>query len=121
MSTHHPPQGQQMSDYLKYRGKCKKMVDELVADNPTLTAVRGHYWCPIWNRDEPHWWAVDEKGNIHDPTKRQFPSKGTGTYTPFDGRIICAECGTETTEDEMIIMGNYAVCSDRCALRLVGL
>ena len=39
----------EQSDYLKYRGKCKEMSEALVANNPALRLVRGHYWCPIWN------------------------------------------------------------------------
>ncbi len=31
------------SDYLKYRGKCKEMSEQLCATDPTLTLVRGYY------------------------------------------------------------------------------
>ena len=111
-----------MSDYAAYRGKCKEMVDALIATDPTLTAVRGHYWCPIWNRDDAHWWAIDRAGTIIDPSARQFPSKGSGAYTPFDGRVPCAECGSEMMEaDVALFEGNYAFCSTKCAMRFVGL
>jgi hypothetical protein len=75
------------------RGKCKEMCEKLVRDNPELTMVRGFYWCPIWNKDEPHWWCKDKQGNIVDPTVNQFPSKGVGYYTEFDGFITCEMCG----------------------------
>lgn len=32
----------------------------------------------------------------------------------------CEECGKEIPNGEEITMGNYAVCSDLCARRLVG-
>ena len=40
------------NDYLKYRGKCKEFCEELVRENPDLTMVRGHYWCPNSNKSE---------------------------------------------------------------------
>lgn len=111
-----------MSDYQTYRGKCNEMVDTLVVANPTLTAVRGHYFCPIWNREECHWWAVDQVGTIIDPSAKQFPSKGHGIYTPFDGRIPCAECGGEMMEEDVArFEGNHGFCSTKCAMRFVGL
>jgi hypothetical protein len=108
------------SDYIKYRGTCKEVVEELVAGDESLTAVRGHYFCPIWNKDEPHWWAVDKEGTIIDPTKNQFPSKGHGIYTPFDGMVECSQCGAIKPEAEMSFMGNYAFCSYRCNGKFIG-
>lgn len=111
-----------MDDYKIYRGKCKEMVDELVASDTKLTAVRGHYWCPIWNRDDAHWWAVRNDGEIIDPSSKQFPSKGNGIYTPFSGIVPCAECGCEMQEEDVArFEGNYAFCSTKCAMRFVGL
>jgi hypothetical protein len=108
------------SDYILYRGKCKEMSEAAVAADPTLTLVRGHYFCPIWNSDEPHWWTVRQDGTIYDPTARQFPSKGMGIYTPFDGMVSCAECGKTVHEDKADIEGNYAFCSYECHGRFVG-
>jgi len=110
-----------MNDYLKYRGKCKEMSEQAVKDDPSLTLVRGYYFCPVWNRDEPHWWTIRVDGSIFDPTAKQFASKGYGIYTEFDGTINCSQCGRQVAEEHTIKMGNYAVCSDACALRLVGL
>ena len=104
------------NDYLKYRGKCKEMSEALVAEDPTLTLVRGHYWDFMWG-DQPHWWCVKADGTIVDPTAKQFPSKGFGTYTPFNGMLECAECaecGDEIAEEDASIEGNYAFCSGRC-------
>ena len=109
-----------MTDYEKYRGKCKEMCDALCATDPSLTLVRGHYFCPIWNRDEPHWWTVTPQGVIVDPTKDQFPSRGLGVYTPFDGLIACSNCGKQVKEEDADIDGNYAFCSYNCHGQFVG-
>jgi len=108
-------------DYKKYRGKCKEYVEVLIAYDKTLKAVRGHYICPIWG-SQAHWWCVKPDGTIIDPTAKQFPSKGrTGEYIPFDGKLICENCGKEVLEENAHINGNYACCSYSCAMRLVGL
>lgn len=105
-------------DYLKYRGKCKEVSEQLVAADPTLTLVRGHYHCPAWG-EQPHWWAKRDNGEIVDPTKDQFPSKGNGTYVEFDGNIPCSNCGKQITEEDADIEGNYAFCSYTCHMRFV--
>lgn len=110
-----------MSDYLKYRGKCKELSEAACAADPNLMLVRGHYFCPIWNRDNEHWWCVDKNGKIVDPSKDQFPSKGLGIYTPFDGLVACAECGKEISETEARFDSRYAFCSSRCNMRFVGI
>lgn len=108
-----------VSDYIKYRGKCKEFCEKAIEQDSTLKLVRGHYHCPVWG-EQAHWWTVRADGSIFDPTKDQFPSKGIGEYVEFDGRLSCEECGAETTEDTGVIMGNYICCSGRCARRLVG-
>lgn len=108
------------SDYLKFRGTCKEAVDVLIADDPSLRAVRGHYHCPIWNTKEPHWWAVDAGGKIHDPTSKQFPSKGMGDYVEFNGVVECSQCGKHGEEQEYSFESNYAFCSYECHGRFVG-
>jgi hypothetical protein len=60
-------------------------------------------------------------GTIYDPSKDQFPSRGLGIYTPFDGHVVCAECGKEMDEGEARLESNYAFCSTRCNMRFVGL
>lgn len=109
-----------MDDYVKYRGKCREMSEALVAENPELTLVRGHYFCPMWNTDEPHWWCVKSDYTIVDPTARQFASKGHGIYTPFNGMCECANCGKEVPEKEAKIDGRYAFCSYKCNGEFVG-
>ena len=108
------------TNYEKYRGKCKEYVDQAVVDDPTLTAVRGHYDCPIWGKQQ-HWWCEREDRSIYDPTVKQFPSGGIGKYIPFSGMVPCAECGKEVPEEETFFHGNYGFCSDKCAMRFLGL
>lgn len=102
------------------RGKCKEMSEALVKADPSLRLVRGHYWCPIWNSNEQHWWCEDQAGNVVDPTKDQFPSAGMGDYVEFNGMCCCEQCGKQIHEDDAIGCGNYPVCSVECGRALVG-
>lgn len=108
------------SDYAKYRGKCKEMSEEAVAQDPSLRLVRGYYHCPFWGKQE-HWWTVCPDGTVFDPTKDQFPSKGIGEYEEFDGWCVCEECGKKVKEEDAYMCGPYPCCSNECAMRLVGL
>lgn len=112
--------GELETDYTKYRGKCKEMSEALVAADPSLTLVRGHYYDADWGPQQ-HWWCVAPDGTIIDPTKDQFPSKGAGFYEPFNGWCTCEECGTEIREEDAMMAGNYPCCSYDCVCRLVGL
>jgi len=111
----------EQTNYSKYRGKCKEMSEAAIKEDPSLTLIRGHYYDPIWNTDEPHWWTVRSDGTIYDPSVKQFPSCGLGIYTEFDGTIVCEECGKIVKEEDMVLCGNYTVYSEACALHLVGL
>lgn len=106
------------SNYSKYRGKCKEMSEALVKENSALTLVRGFYYCPVWGA-QPHWWAKDTEGKIHDPTKLQFPSAGSGVYEEFDGTMPCEGCGKMTTEADATFSGHHVYCSNACAYRAV--
>ena len=108
-----------MTDYEKYRGKCKEMSEALVEADATLTLVRGHYDCPLWGK-QPHWWVKDQNGKIIDPTVKQFPSKGTGEYVEFNGFVECAQCGKVTEEANASFDSNYAFCSGPCYGKFVG-
>jgi len=111
-----------VSNYKKFRGKCKEFCDELMECNPSFQLVRGYYYEPLWNREEPHWWCVDECGAIHDPTKLQFPSGGISEfYREFDGTVDCEECGLKINEGDIVMQGRYPVCSAICAMKLVGI
>lgn len=109
----------QESDYVKYRGKCKEMSEALIAENPTLRLVRGHYYDGLWGK-QGHWWCVDPEGNIIDPTKDQFPSKGQGSYVEFDGWYRCEECDKRVHESKAYF-DSHVFCSERCFKRCVGL
>jgi hypothetical protein len=112
---------EELSDYQKYRGKCKIFCEEAIKQNPSLKLVRGHYICPFWG-EQPHWWIVRQDGSIYDPTVRQFPTKGVGAeYIEFNGIIPCAECGKKVKEEDARINGNYGFCSNLCAHKFVGL
>lgn len=109
-----------MSDYTRFRGKCREMSEAAVAADPSLTLVRGHYICPIWG-EQAHWWTVRRDGSIHDPTALQFPSGGLGEYVPFDGTVKCDECGKRMQEAEVRYReGRYVLCSYECFGKLVG-
>lgn len=107
--------------YTLYRGKCKEFCDKAIIKDPTLTLVRGHYYCPIWNSLEQHWWTIRSDGSIYDPTKLQFPSSGLGEYIPFSGIYECSQCGKELKEEEAQFDSNYVFCSYACHGRFVGL
>lgn len=111
-----------MDYYRKYRGKCKEFCDKLISKNPELRLVRGYYLCWFWGKQE-HWWCEDKDGNIIDPTKDQFPSKGMGDYEEFDGNIECAECGKIFQENTpgARFEGRYGFCSTKCNMMFVGL
>lgn len=106
----------ELSDYEKYRGKCREMSEAACEADPTLRLVRGHYYDPLWGK-EPHWWCVRPDGTIHDPTKLQFPSKGAGEYVEFDGMCHCEYCGNSVHEEKAVFNGHHPYCSDRCAIR----
>ena len=108
------------ADYLKFRGQCKPMAEAAVKADPTLTLVRGHYFCPHWGK-QAHWWTVRQDGTIFDPSAAQFPSKGAGEYMPFDGTVECSNCGKGMTEETAWrFEGCYAYCSYTCYGQFVG-
>jgi hypothetical protein len=102
------------------RGKCKEMAEEASKNDPSLTLVRGWYDCPIWG-EQPHWWCVDQDGKIVDPSRDQFPSGGIEEfYRPFNGTVICSQCGKEMAEEHAKFHGNYAFCSYKCEGKFIG-
>ncbi len=103
---------------LNLRGKCKEMSQALCEKDKDLRLAKGWYHCWSWGKQE-HWWCVSSSGDIVDPTVNQFPAPHVGEYEEFNGTVECSECGKET--DSFTMQGNYPVCSDACAMRLVGL
>lgn len=57
---------------------------------------------------------------VADPTKDQFPSKGTGEYVDFDGEIECSNCGKSIKEEDADIDGSHAFYSYECHCHFVG-
>jgi hypothetical protein len=110
---------EQISDYLKYRGKCKEMSEELCASDPTLRLVRGYYHCPIWGKQQ-HWWTEKPDGTVVDPTVKQFPSAGLGDYEEFDGNVECEFCGNVRHIGEAYMVDHHVYCSDQCYARDIG-
>lgn len=108
-----------MSDYLEYRGKCKEMSEALCASDPTLRLARGYYFCPMWGK-QAHWWTVKPDGTIVDPTVKQFPSAGLGSYEEYDGTIECEYCSKYSHEDDAYMVDHRAYCSDSCYARDIG-
>jgi hypothetical protein len=108
-------------NYLTFRGRCKELSEAACALDSTLTLVRGHYYCPVWNSREEHWWTARPDGSIYDPSAGQFPSAGLGLYEPFDGFVECANCGAPMREEEVKHTDSrYAFCSYLCHGRFVG-
>lgn len=93
------------------RGTCRDVTLQMAGDFPELTRVRGHYFCPVWG-ERAHWWLVTSGGEVVDPTKEQFPSKGIGHYEPWDESQpeptgMCPECGEHCYDFNTF-------CSDAC-------
>lgn len=104
-------------------GKCKEATAEMKAVFKELDIVRGHVWCAWGQRS--HFWCVDPKGNIVDPTADQFPG-GVGEYMPWKpGDAVrvgkCMNCGDEiwrpvrTLDEEP---QHASVCSEECEQKL---
>lgn len=108
-----------MSDYLKYRGKCKEYCERAVRLFPCLTIKRGHYYDAFWG-EQPHWWCVRTDGSIFDPTRKQFPTRGSGDYIEFDGTVACSNCGKTGGEKDFHYESRYAFCSTQCHCQFVG-
>ena len=109
-----------LTDYEKYRGKCKELAETAVSQKPELILVRGFYHDAFWGKQQ-HWWTQYPDGTVFDPSKDQFPTKGLGEYEPFDGLCECFECGKKVKEADAKFESNHTFCSTRCLLKCVGL
>lgn len=98
-------------------GECWDVCSRMVAEDHTLTLVRGWYDDPVWGARE-HWWLKRQDGTILDPTSEQFPAGGiTDFYRAFQGLYPCEQCGEDTPEE--ILIGGIC-CSSRCYGAMVG-
>lgn len=102
---------------LELRSTCEEAAIAACDRDPSLRLVRGHYWCPLLNTEEAHWWTVRPDGSIYDPTREQFMSAGAGAYTEFAGTITCEHCGQKAQEEEASFAGGHAYCSYDCRCR----
>jgi hypothetical protein len=108
------------TDYLTYRGKCKKLAEAACAADSSLRLVRGFYHCPMWGK-QAHWWAVRTNGEIVDPSVKQFPTAGAmAEYEEFDGNIECEFCHKSVPEAEAYRYAQHAYCSYECFGHNVG-
>lgn len=108
--------------YRLLAGHCQSICEAIAKVSPQFRVARGHYFCPIWNRDRGHWWLVSEDGIIYDPTREQFPSRGSGVYTELDtDNIPCSNCGQSRPLAKISIESNYAFCSSECHAAFVGI
>jgi len=93
-------------------GQCAEITDAMQKEFPELIRVRGHYLCYAWG-ERSHWWLRDNKGEVIDPTKMQFPSIGIGLYKEWiDGSPEptgkCPNC-------EGYCYNHDFCCSDECS------
>jgi len=92
-------------------GKCAELTLSMEKEFPELKRVRGHYYCLIWG-ERTHWWLTTQDDDIVDPTKEQFPSKGTGQYVEWvegdkEPTGKCPNCSGHCFNHE-------TVCSEKC-------
>ena len=102
------------TDYLQYRGRCRELAEQAIAEDLTLRLVRGYYLCPLWGK-QSHWWCQRGDGTIVDPSVRQFPTAGIGAeYIEFDGMIECEYCHKQAKEEDAYMVEHHAYCSYEC-------
>jgi len=86
-------------------GMCKEVTLSMSKEFPELIRIRGHYYDYLWG-ERQHWWLETTLGVRIDPTKDQFPSKGTAEYVPWvegsqEPTGKCPNCG------DLIYDGGY--------------
>ena len=101
-----------MSNYLKHRGTCKEQCEKAIAEDASLTLVRGYYHDAFWGKQQ-HWWTVRTDGTIFDPSKLQFPDQN-GEYEVFDGTIECEYCGNKIALSDAYVYFQHVYCNYTC-------
>jgi hypothetical protein len=84
-------------DYESAYGHCQEVCQNMLKIFPELILAKGFYEDPIIG-DRQHWWLKTEKGEIIDPTVKQFPSMGMFPYRELTENDIlpkgrCMNCG----------------------------
>lgn len=100
----------------KVRGYCFSATQKMILEFPELSQERGYAIIPnalVGEWSEPHWWCVDSKGNIYDPTAAQFID--ILRYEPYSEEVHgplptgkCYDCGTFLYGEQK----NF--CDERC-------
>ena len=108
-------------------GCCEEATRAMVRAFPELRRVKGHYDCPLWGR-RMHWWCETPGGEVTDPTRAQFPTRGlAGTYEEASPETLvrtgaCMQCGRDIlvplAEAERGARGG-TFCSEECELTCV--
>lgn len=114
----------QANNYLKYRGKCKELAQQECNINKELALVKGWYYCPIGNVKKEHWQCKNKENKIIDPSKLQFPSKGSGKYEEYQGSFPYSNCNKEILEQDIqeeLCQSRYVFCTSDCYTKFVGL
>lgn len=70
-------------------GTCLEQAIRLVLRHPGWTLHKGpaepkHLF---WKDDTAHFWAIDEKGNVHDPTAYRYPDYDYSKGNPCKFRV----------------------------------
>lgn len=103
---------QNYPDYTSAYVQCVKATQDMQKAFPELMRVRGEFFDPYIG-PRSHWWLKTTKGEIVDPTIKQFTYVGNGQYQERDESLPepkgkCIECGEYTYEDS-----NF--CCNACA------
>lgn len=96
---------------------CSEWTKEMATAFPELKRVRGHAYLSPPFGERPHWWLVEENGDIVDPTYLQwYDPYYTGAivldYLPWDETQpeptgLCPNCGG-------LCYNGMSVCSMKC-------
>ena len=104
------------SDSKNLHKNCVQATLDMQKLFPELKRIRGYYRETVSGRYHPHWWLVDGKNNIIDPTKSQFMDNGYGDYIPVGD-------SEPEPKGKCIICGKYVydfgpTCSPDCQIEL---
>jgi len=93
-------------------GRCQEATAKMAKEFPELTIVPG------WANDHDHFWCVDPKGNIVDPTDQQFIKPiDYVPFTPGDEVCVgkCMNCGESIYKVVQTLSGyKESICGPKC-------
>lgn len=102
-------------------GNCHQACKAMKQAFPELEQTNGFAHLSYNNVEQPHWWLKDSKGNIVDPTYRQFEGHLILEYQEIDDshparnhpRRKCCNCGEYFYETPEAIKFSPC-CTNRC-------